>query len=122
MTQAEATFDVVLTRSVLEELLGDDDWVTVGEKGEPLGVAVPNTAGPATLLVTPVTDALKTLSAEGLIDSSVDRDTTWVVVGFALNRVVIRALADEAMTNEELLEAVGEQGLTWQWHVVTEPG
>lgn len=113
----------MLTFSRLEELLGEDqDWVVIRPGGEPLEMTIPPDIGPATLLVSPVTDALKTVS-DGRVVGSLDRDSLWAVEAFALNRVVIsRLLGEEGeMSPYDLYEAVSSMAFAWQIAPMTEP-
>jgi hypothetical protein len=105
----------VLTFSRLEELLGEDqDWVVVRPGGEPVEMTIPPDIGPATLLVSPVTDALKTVS-DGRVVGSLHRDSLWAVEAFALNRVVISRLKEEEeMSPYDLHEAVSNMAFGWQ--------
>lgn len=99
----------------LKERLADGgDWVLFDSKGAELDLPVPVDIGPATLLVGPVTDAVKTTTPEGMVDRSLDRDEIWAVEGYALNRVVIDRLEPLVMTADELYEAVTALRLGWQ--------
>lgn len=98
--------------SKLEEALGDDDWVVVTPEGDTLDLAIPGDIGPATMMVRPVTDALKKRSGER-ITGAISREEMWLVEAYALNRVVLRSL-EGAMTSDELVEAVCRLGYGWQ--------
>lgn len=104
----------MLLISELERLLGEADWVVVSPSGERIDFEIAPDIGPATLLVRPVTDALKMRSGTRLI-GAVRRDLVWSVEGFALNRVVVDKLGGE-YTPLELYEAVRETRLSWQFH------
>lgn len=95
---------------------GGEAWVVFRDTGEIVPTTVPAGYGPAILLVAPVTDALKTVSAEELVEASLDRDATWAVIGFALSRTVVDALEGESMSSEELYGAVREAGHDWEIH------
>jgi hypothetical protein len=73
--------------------------------------ASPDT-GPATLLVSEMTDALKTVEA-GRITGSIDRAQVWVVEAIVLDREVLDHLQGE-VTVEELIGQVREAGFDWQ--------
>lgn len=98
----------------LRERLGEGDWVVFDPGGRPLDLAVPPQAGPAILLVSGVTDAVKQVDDDGLIAGSVDRRRLWAVEAFLLNRVVLESLEDETLRTEWLLEAVPRTGFAWQ--------
>lgn len=87
--------------------------------GETFEVDIPASIGPAALLVSPVTDALKRV--EGGVVESVDRDQMWEVEAMVLNRVVLRRLGEEEMSTEELMAAVRELGFRWQISPVAAP-
>ncbi len=77
-------------------------------------MTIPPDIGPATLLVSPVTDALKTVF-DGLVEGSLDRDSVWGVEAFALNRVVISKLdGDQELSPLDLHEAVSNLAFGWQ--------
>ena len=97
----------MLTVSRLQELLGEDrDWIVVRPTGEPVDTEIPPDIGPATLLVSTVTDALKTVSEDGFVDGSLDRESVWKVEAIALNRVVVSRLEGEEMSPLDLYRAV----------------
>ncbi|MGB7860710.1 MAG: hypothetical protein WBM90_09455, partial [Acidimicrobiia bacterium] len=95
-------------------LAEDENWVLFDTAGAPLDLRVPRDIGPATLLVSPVTDALKTMNEDGLVVESLDRAHVWSVVGYALNRVVLKKLDHVKMSPEQLYEAVVGLRLGWQ--------
>lgn len=90
------------------------DWALFDSHGEALGVLVPPDIGPATLLVAPVTDAVKTTTSDGLVNQSLNRDDIWAVQGLALNRVVVDRLDREMMTLREIYDAVVSMRIGWQ--------
>lgn len=105
----------MLTVSRLQELAGKDhDWVVVRPTGESVDMEIPPNIGPATLLVSPVTDALKTVSADGFVDGSLDREAVWGIEAFVLNRVVIARLEGDEMSAHDLYGAVMGLRLGWQ--------
>lgn len=99
----------------LKQSLADGgDWVLFDPYGETLDLPVPPDVGPATLLVGPIADAVKTMTPGGMVERSLDRDDIWVVEGYALNRVVIDRLEPVVMSMNELYEAVTALRLGWQ--------
>jgi hypothetical protein len=92
----------------------DQDWVIVEPGGTPLDWTVPPNAGPATLLVSRVTDAVMRIEPDGLFGGSVDRERLWAVDAFLLNRVVLDELRCGPVDPQELLDAVRETGIAWQ--------
>ena len=108
----------MVTISRLKDIIPDDrDFVVIPVTGEPVSFEVPKDIGPATLFVAPVTDALKTVSDDGLVDRSLDRDSVWAIDALALNRVVLHRLEDDTATFLELIEKVAELGFSWQIRV-----
>jgi len=104
----------MLTVPRLQDLAGDDqDWIVVRPTGEPVEMEIPPDVGPATLLVSPVTDALKTVSEDGSVDGSLDREAVWEVEAFALNRVVVRRLEGDEISALDLYQAVIGLRLGW---------
>ena len=101
-------------------LANGDDRVLFDARGEALDVLVPPDFGPAILLVGPVTDALKTVTPEGLVDQSLDRDEIWAVEGYALTGVVVDRLESSLMTPRELYDAVSDLGFGWQVKTLAE--
>ena len=111
----------VLTVSRLQELLGEHrDWIVVRPTGEPVDTEIPPDIGPATLLVSTMTDALKTVSEDGFVDGSLDRESVWKVEAIALNRVVVSRLEGEEMSPLDLYRAV--IGLRLGWQIAAMPG
>lgn len=108
---------MISTARLVEGLIGD--WVAFDGSGETFEVDIPGSIGPAALLVSPVTDALKRV--EGGVVESVDRDQMWEVEAMVLNRVVLRRLGEEEMSTEELMAAVRELGFRWQISPVAAP-
>lgn len=100
-----------------QALESDRDWVVVAADGELVEVDVPRDVGPAAVLVSEITDALKTVSDEGLVVDAPRREEVWQVEAFVLNRVVIEALdpdVDNLAIPQGLLTAVEELGFGWQ--------
>ena len=95
-------------------LSAGETWVIVAPGGTLLDWEVPPHAGPATLLVSRVTDAVKRVEPEGLIGGSVDRARLWAVDAFILNRVVLDDLRCGPVDPKGLLDAVRQTGITWQ--------
>ena len=107
--------------SALRSRLDDDtNWVVIDPQGAPLEVGVPADVGPATLLVGPVTDALKARGDGDDIVSSVDRDDVYAVEGFALHRVVLDRLEDVEVDTRGLFELVKTTEIAWQFKPLTE--
>jgi len=111
---------VVSILELKQRLAGGGDWVVFDSRGDALDVAVPPDIGLATLLVVPVTDALKTITTDRLVDQSLDRDKFWAVEGYALNRVVVGRLGSSDLTPRELYDAVSELRLGWQVKALAE--
>jgi len=100
--------------STLREALVDrGNWVMFDSSGGLLTNDVPRSAGPATLVVTPVTDAVKRV-AEGRVVGSLERSGLWRVHAFVLNRIVLERLGTGAFEARDLIEAVVATGISWQ--------
>lgn len=69
--------------------------------------------GPAVLLVTEVTEAVKRLDGARIVDS-VDRSRLWEVEAIVLEEVVLDDLGSDDMGWAELVEAVTAAGYDWQ--------
>lgn len=92
----------------------DGDWVAFDKHGEVVDYVVADHIGPAILLVSPVTDALKRVDdAERVVDS-IDRGSVWMVDVIVLNSTVLSALPHKELSAEELIDSVREAGFTWQ--------
>lgn len=91
---------------------GTADLVAFDKYGEALDITIPDEAGHATLMVTPLTDAVKRV--EGDVIESLDRDQMWTVEALVLDRAVLRRLDAQELTVENLLVAVGDLGYEWQ--------
>lgn len=69
--------------------------------------------GPALLITSPLTDAVKVV-AGGLVHESLDRDILWSIEAFVLAREVVLALDESVSTPGELIEAVTNAGFEWR--------
>lgn len=103
--------------SALQEIVSEGrDWTMIAPDGAPCEEpVVPQTAGPASLLVSKVTDAVKRVGDDGLVEGSVDRDQLWALQGFLLNRVVLAKLEGKPMDAVTLLETIPRIGIGWQF-------
>jgi len=100
--------------STLREALVDgENWVIFDPSGRVLHDDVPRDAGPATLVVAPMTDAVKRV-ADGRVVGSMDRSGLWRVHAFVLNRIVFDKLGSGVFEVRDLLEAVAATGISWQ--------
>lgn len=88
------------------------DRAVFDKHGNLLDIDIPTQIGPAALLVSPVTDAVKRVD-DGRVES-LDRDQMWLVEAIVLHRDVLDRLEDREMTAEDLLSAVRDVGHTWQ--------
>lgn len=100
----------------IEALRGelDGDWVAIDRHGQVVDYEVPKDIGPATLSVSPMTEALKRVDQDDRVVGDLDRDTVWTVDALVLNTVVLRRLPEREYTAEELIDAVREAGFAWQ--------
>lgn len=105
----------------MAKLLGSlhGGYVAFDTQGNPVEVDIADVRGPATLLVAPVTDAVKRLR-DGVVES-LDRDEMWVVEAMVLERDVLRDLGEVDLTADELWVAVEEAGFTWQVSPTSSP-
>lgn len=100
--------------STLREALVDgENWVIFDSSGDLLHDDLPRSAGPATLVVAPVTDAVKRV-ADGRVVGSIERSGLWRVHAFVLNRIVLDKLGRGAYEARDLIEAVAATGISWQ--------
>lgn len=104
----------------LTEIL-DGDWVVFDRHGNPVGTGVPGDVGPAALLVSDVTEALKRVDGGGMVVESVDRRSMWALEAIVLNRIVLRRLAEEDVSVEGLMVAVRAAGFAWQIRPISAP-
>lgn len=88
----------------------DDGRVVFDKTGATVDIDPPD--GSAVLIVSEMTDALKTVDTR-LISGSVDRGQVWVVDAIALDVEVLDRL-DGTMPIEDLIEAVRVAGFDWQ--------
>jgi hypothetical protein len=92
--------------------MGDWEWVGITPDGGVSPVSEPGGKALATIVVKPVTDALKKRSGDR-IAGALRRDEMWIVESYILNSVVIEGLED-SVTVDELVEAVRRLGHDWQ--------
>lgn len=102
----------MLSADEIKQRLGEGTWVVVTPDGGFLDIEIPKTIGPATMVVGPVTDALKIRTGDR-ITSALSRDEVWAVEAYALNQVVVRHLEGE-MSADGLVEIVSGLGYGWQ--------
>jgi len=88
-------------------------------KGNPVEVDAAHIRGAATLLVVPVTDAVKRLR-DGVVES-LDRDEMWLVEAMVLGSDVLGRLGEVDLTADELWLAVEEAGYAWQLSPTSSP-
>lgn len=86
--------------------------VAFDEHGDLLDIEMPGDIGPTSLVVAPVTDALKRLQGDKV--ESLDRDEVWAVEAIVLGEEVLELLDEGDVTVEELLRAVRELGYSWE--------
>lgn len=98
-----------------------DDWVVFDKYGNTVALDVPKDVGPAAMLVSDVTDALKLIEANGRVVDSVDRRKMWSVEALALNTIVLRRLEKTEMPVDDLLDAVRAAGFSWQIRPISVP-
>ncbi|HEX6286462.1 MAG TPA: hypothetical protein VFZ80_03175 [Acidimicrobiia bacterium] len=103
---------MISIESLAEHLAGD--WVAFDKYGNVLDYIVPNDIGPATLAVSPVTDALKEVDEADRVVGSVDKNAVWSVDAIVLNSIVLRRLPNDAYEAEDLIQAVRDAGFSWQ--------
>lgn len=98
----------------IAELRGgvEDGRVVFDKTGTVISTRPPESLSPATLLVSEMTDALKTVES-GRITGSMDRTRVWVVDAIALDAVVLDHLEGE-ISVEDLIAEVREAGFEWQ--------
>ena len=98
-------------RDLLSEVSGAVAFGVDGEELDFLELDVP--ASP-TLLVAPMTDALKSVSDDGFVTGSLDRGNMWEVVGYHLDEQTSQRLAARNIEIEQIYQEVVEIGLDWQ--------
>lgn len=95
-------------------------WVVFDKHGNILDREIPGDVGPAALLVSEVTEALKRVDEADRIVESLDRSQMWLVEGILLNEVILDKLSGE-MDAPGLLEAVRAAGYAWQIRPISGP-
>lgn len=98
------------------------DWVIVGPRGEATDQIVPEDPAPATLVVAPVSDALKHLTEDDLIDRPLDRESMWEVQALVFGRALASRLAESEQVSQSLFEAAGALGVEWEVRTGLESG
>lgn len=82
-------------------------------RGNPSDLVPDPEWGPAVLLVEPVTDALKQVSA-GRVKGSLDRESARSVVGYALTGEVLALIGSLPARPRDVLRAVVSLGYSWE--------
>lgn len=104
----------MLTASRLFDLLRpDQELLAFTASGERVAIPSDASLGPATLLVSVASDALKKVSDRGFVDGSVDRDDVWTADAFVLQREVLELLEGDFPTPLDIYEAVASLGYEW---------
>lgn len=98
-------------RDILRDVSGAVVLGIDGESLDSLDFGVPDSP---TLLVAPIADALKTVSEDGFVTGSVDREDMWGVVGYHLDEETSHRLAEENVEISEIHRAVVDMGLIWR--------
>ena len=96
-----------------------ENWVAFDKNGNLLDIEIPGDIGPAALMVTPVTDAVKRVEED--IVESMDRNRMWSVEAIVLNRIVVERFEPTELSAEELLAMVREMGFSWQISPISAP-
>lgn len=73
----------------------------------------PGTVGPAVALVSPVSDALKSVGSSGLVEGSIDRDGVWAVHQLVFSADAVYGLPDEFDSVQAFFLAVEANGFEW---------
>lgn len=81
--------------------------------GEILAGGVPDSFASATVLVADVTDALKSISLEGLVQGTIDRGSVARLEAFVLSAETLRMLEDDDLDPAGLIRAVSDLGVEW---------
>ena len=89
--------------------------------GHPVDIEIPDGLGPATMLVTEVTDALKEVDFADRITGSVDRADMWSVHALVLDGSVLEQLEGDEMSVEDLIQAVEATGVAWSVNPISSP-
>lgn len=92
--------------------------MTIG--GEPLDDVDTSTLNGPTLLVAPVSDALKEVSPEGIVVAHLDRATVWEVVAYYLDPPTCQRLASEKVGVERIHQFIIDEGPGWHSRPVEE--
>jgi len=98
----------------------DGDHVSFDKWGQPVDIPIPDSLGPATLLVSEVTDALKAVDADK-VTGSVDRAAMWSVQALVLDRETLGQLEVDEISAEDLIGAVEATGVTWSVSPISDP-
>ena len=93
-------------------VLPDAALVAFDLEGSPMPIDLTTIESPS-LLVIPVVDALKAVSADRVV-GSLDKDSVLGVVGFVLSREVVQRLGDSDYTPAELVDTVADLGYLWK--------
>jgi len=92
--------------------LAGDGLVAFDSRGGLVDVGPLDPVGPATLIVSEVTDALKRVDDRGTVVESLDRSQSWMVEAIVLSSSALAALSGD-MEVEDLLLAVPAAGFEW---------
>lgn len=92
---------------------GSRGGVLVWADGRVVEGAVGGLSAP-TILVVPVTDALKRVSTAGVVEGSVDRDATWMIAAYYLDASTVRDLGADVGDVDTIHQMVTSTGRDWE--------
>ena len=95
----------------LRRRVADGRVVAVDSDGRDLD-RIPHGLGAPTLLVAPVSEAVKRVEHERLVED-LDRSALWQVRGIVVDCAVVESMPDGSFTMGELIEQVRDAGHVW---------
>lgn len=108
-------FDPVI--SIVQLRAADDaDPVVFDVSGTAVSPDVTLEGGPAVLVVSEPTEALKMVDRDDVLGEPVDRSAMWIIDAVVLGREVLDRIDADELTIDDLLETV--RGLGYEWRVV----
>ena len=107
-------------RALHDRLRNSDGGLVLTIGGEPLDDVDTSALEGPTLLVAPVSEALKEISSGGIVVAHLDRATVWQVVAYYLDEQTCHRLASNEIGAERIHQFVVDEGPGWHSRPVEE--
>ena len=113
MPFGEGTFLPLIDLKTLIDHADTHQRISFDPDGVPIDLDERMGLGPASLIVEPVTDAVKLVDTEDKLVGVVDKSELWEGVGFSVRTSVVAEFAAGPISGDELIRLVSASGTEW---------